>query len=176
MKKLVLILFSIITVIAVILFIIFNFVVTPKKYNYYVEKYAEKYSLEPELVYAIIKVESNYDKNAISSAGAMGLMQIIPKTGAWIAGELNENFSKEELINEETNIKYGCFYLNYLFSKFNSLDAVICAYNAGETVVRGWLNETGEVDENKITYAETKNYYKKVLEYYNTYKNSENYQ
>lgn len=168
--------FSSALILTIILFSIFNFVVTPKKYNNYVEVYAEEYNLDRALVYAVIKVESDFNKKALSSAGAMGLMQLIPSTASWIAGELGENFEKDNLYDPETNIKYGCFYLNYLFGKFNDISAVVCAYNAGETIVKNWLNESGKIEESKITYSETKKYYKKVLGYYNTYQNNEIYQ
>ena len=100
-------------------------------------------------------------------------MQIIPLTAKWIASEFNEEYSEEKLYDAETNIKYGCFYLNYLYEKLNNMDAVICAYNAGETVVKNWLDNTGNVIAEKISYSETKNYYKKVKGYYSIYKHKE---
>ena len=100
-------------------------------------------------------------------------MQIIPATAKWVASELGEVYSSESLFDEETNIRYGCYYLNYLFSKLKTTSAVICAYNAGETAALLWIDEKGEVDKDKITFKETKNYYSKVISYYNTYKNSE---
>lgn len=173
MKKLSIIIFACISVLTVILFVVFNFAVYPKKYKNFVVTYAEKFGVEPALVYAIIKVESNFDKEAMSSAGALGLMQIMPSTAKWISGELGENFEKDDLFDEETNIRFGCFYLKYLYSKLKTTGAVICAYNAGETAALLWVNESGEIDESKITYSETKNYFKKVTSYYETYKNSQ---
>lgn len=173
MKKLCLTLFLCFFFVTLIVFVIFNFVVANKKYKNFVVKYSEEYNLEIALVYAIIKVESNFDKNAISSAGARGLMQLLPSTARWIAEELNEPFDEEKLFNEETNIKFGCFYLNYLFAKFKNLDAVVCAYNAGEGVVREWLDENGNVLKEKIAFEETKNYYSKIMKYYNIYKKNQ---
>ncbi len=173
MKKLALILFSSILVLTIIFFIVFRYAVVPKKYNNMVLSYSKEYNIESALVYAIIKTESNFDKNAKSSAGAIGLMQLMPSTASWIASEFGEDFKSENLYNPEINIKYGCFYLNYLFKKFDNMGTVICAYNAGEGAVKNWLGENGEVEEDKISYRETKNYYKKVLRYYNFYKSDE---
>ena len=169
LKKLSLIIFCLAIVILICFFVVFNFIVTPRKYKNYIIEFAGQYSIEPALVYAIIRVESNFDKNATSSAGAMGLMQIIPSTAKWIAEELRLDYSSLNMYNPETNIQFGCFYLNYLFERFDNMGAVICAYNAGETVVKSWLDESGNIDESKISYPETKNYYKRVLSYYNIY-------
>lgn len=169
MKKSILILFAIVCALTLVLFVIFNFVIYPKKYKNHVLTYSKKFELEVALVYAVIKTESNFDSNAKSYAGAIGLMQIIPSTAKWIASEFEENFDEKQLYDPETNIKYGCFYLNYLKQKFSDLDAVICAYNAGETAVKSWLDENGKLIENKIKFEETKNYLKRVKKYYRIY-------
>lgn len=171
MKKWIFILFGLICVLTIFLFVIFNFFVFKRDYKFYVEKYSAKYGLEEAFVYAVIKAESDFNEKAISPSGALGLMQIIPLTAKWIAGEFDENYSKEKLLTAETNIKYGCFYLNYLFSKFNDEDVVICAYNAGEGAVKEWLDENGKLIEEKITYAETKTYLSRVKNFYGVYKN-----
>lgn len=171
MKRKILILFSSICVIAVILFVVFNFFTKKKDYEYYVQKYSATYNLEESLVYAIIKAESDFDANAVSASGALGLMQIIPRTAKWIAEEFNEIYEKQNMFVPETNIKYGCFYLRYLFDKFKYSDVVICAYNAGEGIVRDWLDESGNLIEEKISYDETKTYLKRVKKFYSDYKN-----
>lgn len=171
MKRKILILFFSICIIVAILFIVFNFCNKKNDYEDYVKKYSATYNLEESLVYSIIKVESDFDANAVSGSGALGLMQIIPRTAKWIATEFNEIYEKQNMFNPETNVKYGCFYLNYLFDKFKYIDVVICAYNAGEGVVRDWLDESGNLVEEKISYDETKNYLKKVKKFYSDYKN-----
>lgn len=170
MKKRIMLIFIFSIVVLFCFAIIFNFVLFPKKYKNYVVAFADEYDLEIGLVYAIIKCESDFDKNAISKSGALGLMQILPSTAKWIAGELGEEYSKDEMFNPKTNIKFGCFYLRYLQDKFESTDAVICAYNAGEGKVKEWL-ENGEIILDKIDYEETKNYLKRVKKYYRVYKN-----
>lgn len=171
-NKIILIVFSVILVFVIALFLIFNFVLYPKKYSNYISEYSSEYNIESALVYAIIKAESDFDKTAKSSAGAIGLMQILPSTGRYIASALNEQFEENNLFEPKTNIRYGCYYLRYLFDRFDDTHAVICAYNAGEGVVRKWLDEDGKLDETKISYSETKTYFRKVKDYYAVYKNS----
>ena len=154
----------------VVLFVVFNFWEPKKDYSFYVEKYSNEFGLEDSFIYAVIKAESDFQVDAISKSGAMGLMQIIPSTAKWIAEEFDENYSKENLLTAETNIKYGCFYLRYLFDKFEDRDVVICAYNAGEGVVVNWLDENGKIDESKISYKETRTYLSRVRDFYKQYK------
>ncbi|GFR34887.1 hypothetical protein TCEA9_06990 [Thermobrachium celere] len=64
------------------------------------------------LVFAVIKVESNFDKNAVSNKGAVGLMQIKPSTAEYISNLLkDDSFDKSKLFDPDLNIRYGCFYL-----------------------------------------------------------------
>lgn len=173
MKRKMIAVFLILCVATIMLFVIFNFVVHNKRYSNYVRKYSKEFNLEPALVYAVIKTESNFEKSAVSGSGALGLMQIIPSTAKWIASKFEEEFVAERMFEPETNIKYGCYYLRYLFDKFESIDIVICAYNAGETAVVKWLDEEGKLDRDKIAYEETKNYLYKVEGYYRVYKSSD---
>lgn len=134
----------------------------PCKYCDDVKAYAEIYEVPEELVYATIHTESKFDANAVSAKGAIGLMQILPSTGAWIAEQIAyDTYEKEDLYNPQINIQFGCYYLSYLLNKFESEALAICAYNAGEGEVVKWLqNET--FNTNSIPYKETKNYLKRV--------------
>ena len=172
MKKRILIIFSISLVILFFVSIVFNFVVCPKKYKNYVLAYSEEYELDKFLVYSIIKTESNFDAKAVSKSNALGLMQILPNTAKWIASELGEEYSKEKMFEPSVNIRFGCFYLKYLFDKFEKTDIVICAYNAGEGSVLSWI-EDGELNREKIDYLETKNYLAKVENFYKIYSNKQ---
>ncbi len=169
MKKTILIIFGGVALFVSIVFLLLNFVVCPKKYVAEVEAYGLEYEVDSALVFAIINAESGFDPAAVSSAGAMGLMQILPATGQWIAESLGEEFNEKNLLEPKTNIKYGCFYLNYLFEKFTSFEAVVCAYNAGESVVRSWM-AGGELKEENIKFAETRRYLQKVEWFYRYYK------
>lgn len=165
MRRFVILLFSIIFAFTSIVFILFNFIIYPRKYESIVNIYSSEFEVDSALVFAVIKAESNFDPSAISSAGAVGLMQLLPSTAKWIAYEFNEEYLEENLFVPEINIKYGCFYLSYLTKKFNSIIEVICAYNAGEGVVRNWLREYGKITADNIPYPETKAYYEKIVRY-----------
>ena len=169
MKKTMIIFISILCLMITVVFFVFNFFMFPRKYKKEIEECCKEFYLEQSLVYAIIKAESDFDKDAISKAGAMGLMQLLPTTAKWIASEFNDDFFEDDLLDAKTNIKFGCFYLSYLFKKFENQDIVVCAYNAGETIVKSWLDENGNLDENLIDFKETKNYLKKVKAFKKVY-------
>lgn len=151
----------------------FNFVLYPTKFKNIVVQNAKVYSLEPALVYAVIKAESNFDEKAKSNSNALGLMQLLPTTANWIAEELNVSFNESDLFDPEVNVRFGCFYLKYLYDRFGDTDVVVAAYNAGETKVKDWLGENGKLNVEKIDYPETRNYLKKVKGFYQIYKNNE---
>ena len=146
--------------------------IEPVKYQPEIDKYAEEFSLEPELLAAIIYVESRFDKYSLSPKGAVGLMQLMPSTAFWIAEELGyKNFRLEDLEEVELNIKFGSWYFSYLQQKFdNNLIKSIAAYNAGESNVRSWIKAgwDGNIEE-KLPYQETDNFVRRVIstkEYY----------
>lgn len=140
----------------------------PVKHQNYIAKYSAEYSLDKELVASIINEESSFDASIVSSKGAVGLMQILPSTGEYIASKLGETFYSEKLFDPETNIKYGCYYLNYLRDKFVYEKVYLSAYNAGETTVSLWLaNKELSKDGktlNKIPYTITASYTNKILQ------------
>lgn len=144
----------------------------PKHYDEYVLKYAEKYAVPSNLVFAVIKAESNFDSDAISHVGAMGLMQIMPSTCEWLSQyHLNESASSLSLYDPETNIKYGTYYLQYLFSKFGSWEKAIIAYNWGEGNFADFIDTKGYTEGNysSIPIRETRNYVKKVMNFWEKY-------
>lgn len=171
MKRKIILIFAISCAILFSIAIIFNFVICRRRYKNFALSYAEEYDLELALVYSVIKVESDFKKDAVSKSGALGLMQILPSTAKWIAEELEVDYIRDIMFDPETNIRFGCFYLRYLFDKFHDKDVVICAYNAGEGKVQDWINN-GRLDVSKIDYIETKNYLDKVNKYYNLYTNN----
>ena len=131
-------------------------------YRQYVEKYAEKYGVEKELLYAVIKVESKFDPNAISKSKAKGLMQIMDSTAKEIAQKNNIELTDENILDPEINIEIGTIYLSQLIEKYNSVELAIAAYNAGHGNVDKWisqdtLKEDGTDAEN-IPFKETNMY------------------
>lgn len=131
----------------------------PKIFRNFVSKYSEKYGLDESFVFAVIRAESGFDTTAVSRSGAMGLMQIMPETGMYIAHSLGrEDFSTSELFDAETNIEFGCFYINYLSTKFDSRDKVLCAYNLGETRTIAIIAKNPDFEFSKIEVSETRRY------------------
>ncbi|MFM1536571.1 lytic transglycosylase domain-containing protein [Helcococcus ovis] len=140
-------------------------------YIKYIEKYSEQYKIDKKLVTAVVKVESSFNEKAHSHANAKGLMQLLPETGEWIANRLGEGFKEENLLNPELNIKYGTYYLKYLFDLFKNVDYAIMAYNGGPSNVQKWIDagilNGNDKNYDKIPIAETKHYIYKVKKQYN---------
>ena len=140
----------------------------PVKYEEIVEKYASQYNVPEYIVYAVINTESKFDPNSKSSDGALGLMQMTPDTFKYIASDehLDEDTEFESLTDPETSIRFGAYYLRYLFNEFKNWSAAYAAYDAGEAQVREWLSDPtyskdGETLK-KIPLAETKKYVSKT--------------
>jgi len=157
-------------------FIFYYFVSYPLKYKNYILVYSAEYNIKPPIVASVINAESSFNAAACSKSGAMGLMQILPGTGEYIAARLSvENFDDSMLLNAETNIEFGCFYLRYLMDKFTDVKTAFAAYNAGEGVVKQWLNNTDlspdGVSLNNIPFEETKNFVDRVTRGIEVYKN-----
>ena len=129
----------------------------PKKYSEEINKYCKIYGVNTSLVYGVVYAESSFGRDKVSTKGATGLMQIMPKTAEFIASSLN--VEKYDLKKPNDNINFGVWYLKYLFKKFTDEKLVIYAYNAGEGVVLEWL-KVGDLSN--FPYKETRNYYKKV--------------
>lgn len=148
----------------------------PFPYRDIINHHAARYGLDPLLLAAIIKTESNFHPLATSPKGARGLMQIMPKTGAWVAEEVGiEHFHADILYDPETNICVGAWYLSDLFREFNGdIVLVLAAYNGGRGNVKKWLAEQKNKNSSSLPeqfpFPETRNYVKKVLYTYKIYK------
>lgn len=147
----------------------------PMNYEEYIVKYSEQYNLDPYLVASVIKTESDFEKDAKSHKGAIGLMQLTPTTAKWAAKQMKvKNFKVDMLYDEEFNIKMGCWYLDNLKQEFNNnMNLVIAAYNGGRGNVRKWLkneeNSKNGIDLHYIPFKETDKYIKKVQVSQNIY-------
>ena len=149
----------------------------PKTYSEIVTIYEEEYGVEENLIYAVIKAESNFKINAVSNRGALGLMQLMEETASDVAKKANididfENI-KEELLNPGNNINIGTKYLSQLLEKYKNKEVALAAYNAGIGTVDKWIEEVtikeDGSDIEKIPYKETNNYVRKILRDYNIY-------
>lgn len=147
----------------------------PKKYSEYVELYSKEYNVEEELIYAIIKAESNFDEKAESSSSAKGLMQLMYSTATQVSIQVDVELNDDEdLLDPKININLGTKYISYLLEKYESLGVALAAYNAGIGTVDGWIEKgvilaDGSNIEN-IPYKETNNYVRKILRDYDIYK------
>ena len=114
----------------------------PLLYRELIERYATEYNLRPAYVSAIILNESSFDATAVSRVGARGLMQLMPDTAEWIAHKLKiSGYAFERMYDPESNIRFGCWYLNYLSSLFSGDPvAVTCAYHAGQGEIASWVS------------------------------------
>lgn len=131
--------------------------------------------VDPCLVAAVMREESSFNPKAVSVTGALGLMQIMPSTGIFVAKELGrDGFEPRDLLNPETNIRIGSWYLGYLGRKYNNdIVLTIAGYNAGPGAVKRWRETLpSEFDEfiESIPYTETRNYAKRVLKSYNEFR------
>lgn len=141
----------------------------PMKYEDVIDKYSAEYQLDPALVCAVIYTESKFDPDAVSVDGARGLMQVMPETGEWIAAKLGmrATYDVDKLFEPDTNVRFGCWLLNYLYSRFDGDSRkALAAYNAGQGNVDKWLTQpecsSDGVTLDHIPFRETRNYVKKV--------------
>lgn len=140
---------------------------------------AARHDVDPYLVAAVIKCESNWDTNAQSAAGAVGLMQLMPSTAQEVArlGLVDaSSYSYSDLSDASNNIEYGTAYLGYLQSQLGSTNEVIAAYNAGLSAVRAWSSSGSESTSSgessfaeRIAYPETRLYVQRVSDAYQHY-------
>lgn len=112
-----------------------------------IDKYSEKYNLDENLVKSVVRTESAFNSNAISHAGAMGLMQLMPGTA--------QSLGVKNAFDPEQNIAGGTKYLKSLISKYDSTELGLAAYNAGP----GAVQKYGGVPP----YKETQNYVAKIM-------------
>jgi soluble lytic murein transglycosylase len=130
----------------------------PLRYEQIVTGHAENYHLDPQLVAAVIYQESKFDADAVSSSGAVGLMQLLPETAQGIADRTGgHGWHESDLVDPELNVRYGSWYLRHLLDKYGDEELALAAYNAGQTNVDRWRDEgTG------IQFAETRRYVERV--------------
>jgi len=164
---------KIILIIVIAIIIIVNFKVIlknffPLEYEKSIIEYSDMYNVDPNLVAAVINTESKFVVDASSSKGAIGLMQIMPDTGKWIAEKLElTNFKEEIIADPEMNIRMGTWYLKKLSNDFNGdYILTLAAYNGGPGNVTKWLEDEKYSSDgenlHKIPFKETKSYVQRV--------------
>ena len=147
----------------------------PLYYADTVKKYAKLYNVDIFLIAAMILEESRYNARAVSWAGAIGLMQIMPATGRELAQQLKIRRFRTSMLKEpKTNIQMGTKYIGYLNSLFNNNAMLVTgAYNGGPGRMKRWVSSKNiaDIDEfvEKITIRETRLHIKKVIDSYDHY-------
>ncbi|MBD2846508.1 lytic transglycosylase domain-containing protein [Paenibacillus sp. IB182496] len=137
---------------------------------------AQNYEVEPHLVAAIIRSESNYQTGRESRKGALGMMQIMPETANWIAEQADFTVTLDDVHHRpDVAIEMGAWYIQSLQKQFGeNRVAVVAAYNAGPGKVSSWLSDgvwDGQLDSlDEVPYGETRHYVRRVMFYYNKYK------
>lgn len=147
----------------------------PLAYKEIIEDLSVKYNIDPFLVLSVVREESRFDPEIKSIAGAIGLMQLMPKTAFRLDSKLKLGIKgTHELVDIKKNLHIGIFYLSNLIKEFGSYTYAIAAYNAGEEIVKKWLQNRNykSVDEfiEDIPYSETRNYAKRVISTFFEYK------
>lgn len=131
-----------------------------------VEKWSRHYSVDEYLIYGMIYAESGGREQAQSSAGAVGLMQLMPQTAKWLAWREGIEYSEEMLLQGDYSIRLGCAYAAFLCERYDNYDCVIAAYNAGHGAVDKWLKDPEFSRDGKtlyrVPYAETENHIVRV--------------
>ena len=146
----------------------------PTKYTEYVTVYAEKYGVPEELIYAVIRAESDFDSGAVSEAGAVGLMQLMPDTFKWLTDEiLFDHLDSGMIYDPETNVRYGTYYLSYLYDRYGNWELALAAYNGGLGNVDKWLTDDkyadGEGGLKRIPFKETRHFVSRVTDAWEMY-------
>ena len=132
----------------------------PLRYERIVTGHAEHYHLDPQLIAAVIYQESKFDADAVSSSGAVGLMQLLPETAQGIADRTGgHGWHESDLVDPELNVRYGAWYLRHLLDKYGDEELALAAYNAGQSNVDRWREEGVG-----IQFSETRRYVDRVQE------------
>ena len=144
-----------------------------------IEEKAGKYNLSPAFVAAIVLNESSFRPDAESSVGARGLMQLMEDTAGWIYEKMGGTgaYSFDSMYDAETNVEYGCWYLNFLSERFRGDPVLVAAsFHAGQGEVQNWLNDSRysqdglTIELENMIDGPTKQYATRVLNDYAAYK------
>lgn len=142
----------------------------PLEYEDAIRAEAARYDLDPALVAAVIQTESGFVPDSRSSAGAVGLMQLLPETARFVATQPDRpSPSPENLEDPAVNVAYGARYLRYLIDRYGTVPLALAAYNGGETNLTAWIDRAARngqalVIPDDIPFSETRGFVTRVLD------------
>ena len=174
-KKLLILLVAIILIIIVAICInkLMIKILYKKEYSEYVSKYSQEYGVEENLIYALIKAESNFEADASSLKGAQGLMQLMFSTAEDVAQKNGIELTDENILEPDININIGTKYISTLLEKYECVEIALAAYNAGSGNVDKWIKndiiKADGSDIENIPFKETNNYVRKIMRDYKIY-------
>lgn len=156
-----------IALISLLTVLVYIQILYPLRYKQEIETASYVNHLEPALIASVINEESSFNNLSESRAGAVGLMQLMPSTAKWLASKMQTDYSLDKLYEPLYNINMGTYYLRYLMDKFGDEYTALCAYNAGEGLVKEWLLDKKYSSDGKYLYTtpykETNAYVNKVI-------------
>lgn len=148
----------------------------PLRYTREITSAAAEFGVDEAYLYAVVLAESSFRPDAVSNVGAMGLMQIMPDTGAWIAKKLDmgDTYTADMLTDPAVNTRLGAWYLHFLLDRYDGdMRCASAAYHAGQGTVDKWLADPAYSSDGQtlavIAYDSTDNYVNKVMRYYDEY-------
>ena len=167
--------FAILAAALIVLIALGAWALYPMTYAPEIRAAAQEFSLDPAYVASVVLAESSFDAEAVSSVGAIGLMQIMPATGEWIAGKLDDVFDVERLYEPSVNLRYGCWYLRFLLDRYDGdMRTASTAYHQGQGRVDEWLQDPQYSQDGRtltaISSAVTDTYVNRIMESYEHYK------
>ncbi len=140
----------------------------PQKYVSDIIANVQGTNIDPTIISSLIRQESYFNSSAVSGAGAIGLMQVMPETGKTIASWLHDStFQRKKLFDPAFNLRYGITYFKRRYQRYNAIIPTLCSYNAGFKKADVWNTNLGHLDEDLfiafIPYTETRNYVRRIL-------------
>ena len=146
----------------------------PLKFENEIRQYAAREEIDPNMLFALVKTESDFRPDATSRVGARGLCQIMNDTFEWIRGKLGDPACEfDEMYIPDINIRYGAYLLGTLYREFGSYEVALAAYHAGRGAVSKWLGDDRYSPDGKtlerIPIDDTGHYVDKVLKAYSRY-------
>lgn len=145
----------------------------PFHYKESVEKWSQKYNVDQALIWAIMREESRFHASIVSSAAAIGLMQVMPATASWLAPKVGIKQKDIDLTNADQNIQFGVYFLSYLQTLVNGKELIAAGYNAGQGRAKKWQYQykkyPGKTRYEMLPIEETRHYIRKVMQSYYVY-------